>query len=102
MAKNISSGVERFPGDKKKAVEKQIDQMSQQWKVMRTRIDVILLSTNVMKTNEIRQQCHALDAMTTPEREAHITKHWGPQYLNKVQPLLQQLATLEALIAEAG
>ena len=95
MAKNISNGIEQM---QKAQDKKQSELTSKQWQELRNRIDSILLSNNVMKSNEVRQQCLAIDGQNQEEREAHILKHWGPLYLAKVQPLLQQLQTLEATI----
>jgi hypothetical protein len=101
MAKGISSGIGQQAARQKSETEKQTEQHSKQWKEFRNRIDIILMSNNVMKTNEVRVKCSALDGMTPKEREDHIVLHWGPLYLQKVEPLLQQLQILEQHIAAA-
>ena len=94
MAKNISSGIGRDMTHGQVNI-KQIEQMSKSWKDLRNRLDIILMTNNVMKTNELRQKCLAMDGMSITERRAHILEHWGPLYLEKAQPLLQQLEILE-------
>lgn len=102
MAKGISSGVERAAHAQaaSAAAGKPEEQMSKQWKELRNRLDTLLMANNVMKGNELRQQCLAMDSMTTDERKTHILTHWGPLYLTRVEPILQQLETLERIISE--
>lgn len=96
MAKNISTGIEQ------QNRKKETDQYAKQWRDIRNKIDVILTTCNVMRTNDIRAKCLLLDQMTIAEREEHITNSWGPLYLAKVQPLLLQLATLERHIEKSA
>lgn len=100
-AKGIATGIDHLLRQQKATV-KASEQLSKQWKEIRNRIDAALMSNNVMKTNEVRTKCFALDQMTPDARIAYITEHWGPLYLNKVTPLLQQLATIEQQLLKAG
>lgn len=94
MIKGTSSGQTA----KKSDVVKQTEQLSKQWKELRNRLDSLLMVNNFMRGNDLRQQCIVMDAMTTAERNAHIKKHWGPLYLERVQPIIQQLENLERII----
>lgn len=98
-AKGISTGIERLVSQKKEA-EKASVQISKQWKEVRNRIDTVLMSNNVMKSTELRQRCLLLDHLHTEGRVEHIKENWGPLYLERVQPLLQQLANLEDQLAK--
>lgn len=100
-ARDIATGIEHLAAQKR-ANEKQNAQLSKQWKDIRNRIDAILMSNNAMKTTEMRMNCFALDQMTSEDRGNHISEHWGPLYLQRVTPLLQQLATLEQQLLKAG
>lgn len=100
MAKQIATGVVKKATITKDPEVKQLEQLSLQWRDFRNKIDSILLTTNTLKSTEIRQKCLALDSMSQAERERHITEHWGPLYLNKVSPLLAQILTLEEKIKE--
>jgi len=73
---------------------------STKWRELKHKLDSILLTTNVMKTNDIRENCASLDDMNIDERSAHISGLWGPIYLQKCQPILFQLRTLEQHIAK--
>ncbi len=94
MAKNISSGIERLL----KKDSAQEDQHAKQWQQLRNRLDSILLSTNVLKSDEVRQRCLKLDDMNFEQRRAYIQDNWGELYLEKTMPLLQQLETLEQFL----
>jgi len=76
----------------KKPAEQQI---TKQWKDLKNRLDVILVSNNTMKSMSLREKCIAMDSMTIDERRKHILDNWGPLYLNKVENILQQLEVLE-------
>lgn len=99
MAKqvDIENGIEKAASalERRKHAE-----MSHQWRELRNKLDSLLLSTNVMKTNDVRQQCHKLDSMTTEERRIHIQSNWGPVYLEKSEPILIQIEALERHIAK--
>lgn len=99
-ANGISSGIEKLAAALRTSPERQTQQLSQKWKEIRNRIDATLMSTNVLKTNDVRQKCLLMDSMTPAEREQHIRLNWGPQYLDRVAPMLQQLATLEDQLAK--
>ena len=60
----------------------------------------MLLSTNVLKTNDAMRACRVLDTMTTKERQNHILDNWGPAYLERAHPILVQLEVLEKRIAK--
>lgn len=96
MAKDISNGVE-------KTLEvlnrRQTDELNASWRSIRNRLDSMLMSTNVLKTNDAMQSCRALDTMSTEERQNHIQGNWGPMYLDKARPILIQLEMLEKKIA---
>ncbi len=100
-AKGISTGIEKLL-HQQKTVEKQSVQLSKQWKELRNRIDSVLLSTNVLKTTEVRAKCLALDQMTNEQRAVYITENWGPMCLQRVEPLLQQLATIEQALLRSS
>ena len=104
MAKGISSGINKLAhqASGKASDKKHAEQLQRQWKELRNRLDTLLMSNNVLKGTELRQKCLALDSKSFEERQAHINEHWGPLYLQKVLPLLQQLDTLEKVIATQG
>jgi|6_EtaG_2_1085325.scaffolds.fasta_scaffold61230_2 hypothetical protein len=94
---DIENGVEKAAA----ALEgRQRAEMSTQWRELRNKLDTMLLSTNVMKTNDVRQRCLELDGMTTEERRNHIRAFWGPIYLDRTDPILAQLQSLESNIAK--
>lgn len=66
VAKGISTGLEHLI--QKQASVKASDQLSKQWKELRNRIDVILMSNQTTKDTEARLRCHALDQMSTRSR----------------------------------
>lgn len=93
-AKGIATGIDQLL-HQKKTIEKQSTQLSKRWKEIRNQIDAVLMSNNVMKSTDVRVKCLTLDQMTHEARQEYIKEQWGPLYLNKVQPLLQQLQTIE-------
>jgi hypothetical protein len=93
-AKGIATGINHLLRQQKATV-KASEQLSKQWKEIRNRIDAALMSNNVLKTTETRQKCLELDGMNHNARIQHITQHWGPLYLGRVQTLLDQLRTIE-------
>ena len=97
MAKDINTGVE-------KTLEilnrRQTDELNASWRSIRNKLDSMLLSTNVLKTNEVMQACRILDTMSTEERENHILGNWGSAYLGRAQPILMQLEMLEKKLAK--
>ena len=97
MAKNISTGVEKAV---QSLNQRQEDELNKSWRVLRNKLDSMLLSTNVMKTNEAMQSCRRLDTMSPEERATYIQQNWGPQYYAKAHPMLVQLETLEKKIAQ--
>ena len=95
MAKNISTGIDKIVNKQKNGPDKQLEELSKQWRHLRNRIDIVLISNNVLKTDAVRQLCAALDTMTQTDRDAHIRLNWGDLYAGKVEPLLHQLDALE-------
>lgn len=92
MAKNISTGVDKIIDQMNK---KQNELHQLQWRDIRNKIDSILLSTNILKTDEARKACINIDNMSHEQRQQFISERWGPAYLNKISHLLHQLAILE-------
>lgn len=96
MAKEISNGIE-------KTLEvlnrRQTSELHASWQAIRNRLDSMLLSTNVLKTNDAMRACRTLDTMSTEERKSHIQNNWGPAYLGRAEPILVQLELLEKNIA---
>ena len=80
---------------------KQDESSGHQWRSLRNKMDSLLLSTNVMKSDDAKRACLQLDGMTTQQRQDYIREKWGPAYVEKVMPILQQLETLEKHIAMA-
>lgn len=97
MAKSISNGIEKTL----EAINRrQVDELHASWRALRNRLDSMLTSTNVLKTNDAMRSCRALDSMLTEEREKTILSNWGPSYLEKARPILLQLEILEKKITE--
>jgi hypothetical protein len=96
--KSIQTGIEKLIQHNNK---RQTEQSDLQWRDLRNKMDSLLLRTNVLKTDEARKACLALDTMPPEERVEYIRSKWGPQYVQKVEPLLYQLAILEKHIATA-
>lgn len=66
------------------------------WKSLRNKLDSLLLSGNTLKSNDTMRLCHTLDNMDYESRKKHILSNWGPQYVNKCEPILKQLECLES------
>ena len=47
-----------------------------------------------------RIACHQLFDLAANDREAFVTQTWGTQYLNRVQPMLDQLKRVEESLAK--
>lgn len=92
MAKEIATGIDNIVQHMN---EKQDEQSQMQWRDLRNKIDSLLLSTNVIKSDETRKKCLELDTMASDDRETFIKQTWGPNYLERVRPLLHQLKVLE-------
>lgn len=88
MSKQIATGVEALAASFNREI-------SDQWRSMRNRLDSLLLTTKILKTDEVQAACAKLDAMSLEERYDYIAKIWGPMYAEKAGPLLQQLQVLE-------
>lgn len=80
-----------------KRTEDQIkkDLLSKQWYECKHKMDGLLLSGNVLKSEATRQVCQQMDQMTTEERLEFIELNFGIQHLKMVEPLVYQLNTIE-------
>jgi hypothetical protein len=96
MAKNISTGIDKTVEALNKRQE---DELNKAWRMLRNKLDSLLLSTNVLKTNDSMRACRELDGMTPEERALTIQQKWGPQYYQKAHPMLVQLELIEKNIA---
>jgi len=95
VAKSISTGVEKTL----EVLEKrQVEELNTSWRTMRSKLDCLLLATNVLKSNDAMRACRIIDTMTPDEREQHIATNWGPQYLEKARPMLIQIEMIERKI----
>ena len=99
MAKDIATGIEKTLESLNR---QQAEGLDKQWRELRNKLDSLLLSTNVMKTNVAMRSCRSLDTMTPEDRATCINTQWGPQYFQKAQPMLVQLEMLEKKIAAAN
>lgn len=98
MAKEISTGID----DIVQHLEgKQAEQSQMQWRDLRNKIDSLLLSTNVLKSDEARKKCLDIDALSPADREVYIKQYWGVNYFERVRPLLHQLSILENRLIQA-
>lgn len=93
MAKNIDTGIEKL----KAALKREpTAELSRQWQITKSKLDVILLFTNTFKTDDVRKSVSKLDKMSYEERSEFIIKNWGKLYFEKCRPILEQLKTLES------
>lgn len=90
--------ITRADGTDELAEKLQIE-ASQQWQSIRNKIDSLLLSTNALKSSDVQAACRKMDAMTHEERQDYVATTWGSLYLERIGPLLHQLAILEASMA---
>lgn len=97
MAKNIANGIEQLM--KVDKINKTAT-LSAGWKELRNKLDILLLSNNIMKTNETTMACKALDTMSHEDRIEYIKRVWGPLYAEKTMPLLLQLLHLEKQLVD--
>jgi hypothetical protein len=96
MAKFIQTGIDRTV---EALSNQQREGKAAQWRELRNKMDSLLLSTNIFKTDDIRRVCLALDTMSPTDRVEYIKQKWGPLYLERVQPILQQLQALEEIMS---
>lgn len=96
MAKNIDDGVSAIT---RLLREQQDDQRVRAWRDLRNKLDSLLLSGNVLKTDDSKRFCLQMDEMDIEQRKDHILRNWGPQYLQRCEPMLHQLNQLEGRIA---
>ncbi len=99
MAKSIEDGVSKIADllRNKTTID---EQQLHSWRDLRNKLDSLLLSTNVLTTNEAKQKCLEIDTMTDEKRREFIAANWGPLYLQKAEPLLHQLNILEIQIVK--
>jgi hypothetical protein len=90
----------RIEPSKLNTANAQDNELARQWHNVRNQVDVLLMGKG-LKTAELRQQCLALNELTSQEREDYILQHWGPVYLQKAAPLLGQLDHIEKLMVKA-
>ena len=79
--------------------EIQRDQVATQLGNFRGKLDSILLSNNLIKSDETRKHCVEMTTMEPGKREEYILQIWGPLYLEKAKPLLMQIQQLEGQLA---
>jgi len=94
MSRMLGNAVSKIAS---KRTESQIraDLMNRQWYDIKHKIDGFLTSGNVLKTEDVKTLCQAMDTMSLEERVMHIQENFGSQYLRLVEPLLHQLAMVE-------
>lgn len=71
-----------------------INLLGRQWNDTKNKIDGLLLSGK-RNVEDVKKLCDILYTLPSAERKEHITKHFGPKYLDKVLPLLLQLESIE-------
>ena len=92
----IKQTIDQIANHKHRTEEEiQIDQIASQLGIFRGKLDSILLSNNLIKSDETRKHCVEMIAMKPSKREEHILQIWGPLYLGKAKPLLIQIEQLE-------
>lgn len=96
MSRSIANGVDKLLKSEK---DNRTETLSAGWKELRNKLDIMLLSNNVMKTNETTKACKAIDQMTHDERINYIAGTWGPLYAEKSMPILLQLQHIEKLMS---
>lgn len=94
MAKDINSSAAAIAA----SLERRFELQSTSWRSLRSKLDSVLMATNVLKSNDSMKACQSLDTMTTEQRKAHILRNWGPMYVTKAEPILIQLELLEKQI----
>ena len=91
----IKKGVEQLVELHKTDNNSSHDILSNQWRTTKNKIDAILLSTNVLKNDDMLRSCNELDNMSHEDRQTFISKTFGSTYTIRISPLLEQLNTLE-------
>lgn len=95
MSKHIANGMDALA----KSMNRDI---TDQWRSFRNKLDSLLMSGKVLKTDQVQTACGKIDAMSHDERLEYIAKTWGPMYAQKAEPLLHQLHVLEMSAEAAG
>lgn len=96
----IKQTIDQIANNKHRTEEEiQTDQIASQLGIFRGKLDSILLSNNLIKSDETRKHCVEMVAMESDKRDEHILQIWGPLYLEKAKPLLMQIEKLEEQLA---
>lgn len=98
MSKVYANGIQQIVGNKTSDAEKQIQLYEKTWRELRSKLDSLLIATNVLKGDVIRKMCQTLDSLDYDGRIKHIRDNWGSLYADRAMPLLNQLQTLEKQI----
>lgn len=98
MSKDISTGIDKIIKSEKRV---QLDSLATGWKSIKDKLDILLLTNNVMKTNDTMIACRKIDDLTHEERVVYINDTWGPLYTEKSMPLLLQMKQIENLITKS-
>ena len=97
----IKQTIDQITNNKHRTEEEiQMDQIVSQLGIFRGKLDSILLSNNLIKSDETREHCVEMIAMESDKRDKHILQIWGPLYLEKAKPLLIQIEQLEKQLAD--
>ena len=94
MSRTLGNAVSKIV-TKRTEQQIQADLMNKQWHDIKHRIDGILTSGNILKTEDVKTLCQAMDTMDLAERILHIEANFGAQYLRLVEPLIHQLSAIE-------
>lgn len=97
MARQIATGIEQITQVLSKD---QSDSLSDGWKDLRNKLNILLMSNNTMKTNETTAACQALDQLSHQARIEYIQANWGPLYAERCMPILLQLQNIERLMSK--
>lgn len=71
------------------------DLLGRQWLTTKQKLESLLLSNNILSSQNVREFCCTLESLTLEERIECIRLTFGEPYLAKVMPILQQLETIE-------
>jgi hypothetical protein len=100
MANGISNGINKLVGERANTDQVQLTLHEKTWRDIRSKLDSLLIGTNVLKGDVVRQKCQVLDGMDTQSRIKHITDNWGSLYADRTKPLILQLETIEKHIGK--
>jgi hypothetical protein len=71
-----------------------IDLYGRQWHDTKNKINSLLLAGK-KDVNKVKTDCDALYNLDVEQRGQFVSDNFGPKYLERIAPLLQQLATIE-------